>query len=101
MTAARSVAVRKAAYANAYGPDENPHPGDRSQHGLIFQLAFVDVDVPGHRPAVGHGALKVMPETFRHRSSNRSCRFDVLRSRIRIPKLLVKEVPAGNRRGRL
>jgi hypothetical protein len=26
--------------------------------------------------------------------------FDILRSRIWIPKLLVKEVPSGNRRGR-
>src|ERR1700730_7214716 len=35
---------------------------------------LTEFDVPGHRPAFGHFALKAMPESFRHRSSNRSCR---------------------------
>jgi hypothetical protein len=37
------------------------HIPDRSQRDLIFQVAFVEVDVPGHRPAFGHVALKAMP----------------------------------------
>ena len=73
MTAARSVAVRRRRTRMLMGPTAI-HIPDRSQRDLIFQVAFVEVDVPGHRPAFGHVALKAMPETFRHRSSNRSCR---------------------------
>jgi len=39
-------------------------------HGPGGKLAFVDVDIQGHRPAVGHVALKAIRESFRHRSSN-------------------------------
>jgi hypothetical protein len=50
-----SIAVRTAC-ANAHGPGG--------------KLAFVDVNIQGHRPAVGHVALKAIPESFQHRSSN-------------------------------
>ena len=45
MTAARSVAVRRRRTRMLMGPTAI-HIPDRSQRDLIFQVAFVEVDVP-------------------------------------------------------
>lgn len=92
MTAARSVAVRMAAYANAYGPDDNPHPGGRSQlissSSLPSSMSmYQDIDLPS---VTARSKQCLKPSQVEQQILS----FDVLRSRIRISKLLVKEVPA-------